>query len=290
MNYHERDAAYRAANGLNQSALKPLKLSPQHALHAVTAERKTSAAMAIGILTERLIACPDDLRMVVKPADGRTTVGQVAIARAKELGYAMLPADDWAKSEAMANALRQDAQAAALLAGCEFGQPCYWVSDGQARKALFDAVNVSRHLVVDIKTTSAPLTPHSMAGEVVKWGYHLQAAWYRQGYRQTHGQDCAFWFVFVESSAPHAVVCFQLTEDDLDAAELECERMAAVWKRCADSGIWPGPRMPERLALPRWYEPFEAAERKTRDIAAAMADLDQLAANIDAGNLPDTGF
>lgn len=289
MNYHEREVAYRAAEGVNQSALKPLKLSPQHALYAVTAERKTSAAMAIGILTERLIACPSDTRMAVKQ-DGRTTAGKAANAAAEAAGLTMIGEDDAAKAEAMANALRQDAQAASLLAGCEFGQPCYWVSDGQKRKALFDAVNVSRNLVVDIKTTSAPLTPHSMAGEVVKWGYHLQAAWYRQGYRQTHGQDCAFWFVFVESSAPHAVVCFQLAEDDLDAAELECERMAAVWQRCTVSGIWPGPRMPERLALPRWYEPFEATERKTRDIAAAIADLDQLAANIDAGNLPDTGF
>ena len=289
MNYHDREKAYRAAPGLNQSALKPLKLSPQHALHAATAERKTSPAMALGILTERLIACPDDLQMAVK-ADGRTTAGKAANAQAEERGLTLIATDDWDRAEAMANALRQDAQAAALLAGCEFGRPCYWTVDGQARKALFDGVNVGRHLVVDIKTTSAPMTPHSMAGEVVKWGYHLQAAWYSQGYWATHGVLPEFWFVFVESSEPHAVVCFQLTKDDLDAAELECERMAAVWQRCTDSGIWPGPRMPERLALPRWYEPFEATERKTRDIAAAMADLDRLAANIDAGNLPDVGF
>lgn len=289
MNYHERDQSYRAAEGLNQSALKPLKLSPQHAKHAATAERKTSAAMSIGILTERLIACPSDTRMAVKQ-DGRTTAGKAANAQAEAAGLTMIGEDDAAKAEAMSNALRQDPQAASLLAGCEFGQPCYWTQDGQARKALFDGVDVSRNLVIDIKTTSAPLTPHSMAGEVVKWGYHLQAAWYRQGYRTAHGADPAFWFVFVESSAPHAVVCFQLTDDDLDAAELECERMAAVWQRCTDSGVWPGPRMPERLALPRWYEPYEATERKTRDIAAAMAGLDQLAANIDAGNLPDVGF
>ena len=289
MNYHDREAAYRAAPGLNQSSLKPLKLSPQHAKHAATAEREQSAAMSIGILTERLIACPDDLRMAVK-ADGRTTAGKYENAANEARGCTLIGEDDWTRAEAMSNALRQDPQAASLLAGCKFGQPCYWVSDGQARKALFDGVDVSRNLVVDIKTTSAPLTPHSMAGEVVKWGYHLQAAWYRQGYRAQHGADCAFCFVFVESSAPHAVVCFQLTDDDLDAAELECERMAAVWQRCTDSGVWPGPRMPERLALPRWYEPFEATERKTRDIAAAMAGLDQLAANIDAGNLPDVGF
>ncbi len=286
MNYHDRDAAYRAHPGLNQSALKPLKLSPQHAKHAAEAPRKQSAAMALGVLTERLIACPDDLRMAVK-ADGRTTAGKYENAANQSAGNTLIGEDEWDKAFAMSDALRQNPQAASLLAGCEFGQPCYWSQDGQARKALFDAVDVSRHLVVDIKTTSADLTADSITKEVIKYGYHLQAAWYRQGYRAAHGHDCAFWFVFVESTAPHAVVCFRLADDDLDGAELELERMAAVWQRCTDSGVWPGPKLPERLALPRWYVPFEGAERKQHDLAAALATA---AAAIDGGHLPDVGY
>jgi hypothetical protein len=286
VNYHDREAAYRAHLGLNQSALKPLKLSPQHALHAATAPRKQSAAMALGVLTERLIACPQDLRCQVK-LDGRTNAGKASNAAAEAAGITLMAEDDMDRAMAMADALRQDPQAASLLAGCEFGQPCYWSQDGQARKALFDAVDVGRHLVVDIKTTSADLTSDSLTKEVVTWGYHLQAAWYRQGYRAAHGHDCAFWFVFVESTAPHAVVCFRLADDDLDGAELELERMAAVWQRCTDSGVWPGPKLPERLALPRWYVPFEGAERKQHDLAAA---LNAAAAAIDGGHLPDVGF
>jgi hypothetical protein len=242
--------------------------------------------MALGVLTERLIACPQDLRCQVK-LDGRTNAGKASNAAAEAAGITLMAEDDMDRAMAMADALRQDPQAASLLAGCEFGQPCYWSQDGQARKALFDAVDVGRHLVVDIKTTSADLTSDSLTKEVVTWGYHLQAAWYRQGYRAAHGHDCAFWFVFVESTAPHAVVCFRLADDDLDGAELELERMAAVWQRCADSGVWPGPKLPERLALPRWYVPFEGAERKQHDLAAA---LNAAAAAIDGGHLPDVGF
>ena len=265
MNYHDREKAYRQAEGLNQSALKPLKLSPQHALHAVTAERKTSAAMSIGILTERLIACPDDLRMAMKH-DGRTTAGKAANAAAEEQGFTLIAADDWDKAEAMAAALRQDPQAASLLAGCEFGQPCYWVSDVQARKALFDAVNVSRNLVVDIKTTSESLTPKDIAGAVAKWGYDLQAAWYSQGYEATHGVKPDFWFIFVESSAPHAVVCVQLDDDWLDQAAEEAETLAQVWQACTDAGVWPGPgemvvngerRWPAKLTRPQWASRYQ---------------------------------
>lgn len=265
MNYHEREAAYRAAPGLNQSALKPLKLSPQHALHAVTAERKTSAAMSIGILTERLIACPSDTRMAVKQ-DGRTTAGKAANAQAEAAGFTMIGEDDAAKAEAMANALRQDPQAASLLAGCEFGQPCYWTADGQARKALFDGMDVSRNLVVDIKTTSESLTPKDIAGAVAKWGYDLQAAWYSQGYWATHGVKPEFWFIFVESSAPHAVVCVQLDDDWLAQAMEEAETLAQVWQACTEANVWPGPgemivngerRWPAKLTRPQWAPRYQ---------------------------------
>lgn len=265
MNYHEREQSYRAAPGLNQSALKPLKLSPQHAKHAATAERKQSAAMGLGILTERLIACPDDLRMMVK-GDGRTTVGKASNAAAEAQGFTLIGEDDAAKAEAMSNALRQDPQAASLLAGCEFGQPCYWTADGQARKALFDAVDTSRNLVIDIKTTSAAMTPKEITAACVSWGYDLQAAWYSQGYWATHGVKPEFWFVFVESSAPHAVVCVQLDDEWLDQAAEEAETLAQVWQACTDAGVWPGPgemvvngerRWPAKLTRPVWAPRYQ---------------------------------
>jgi hypothetical protein len=265
MNYHDREKAYRAAPGLNQSALKPLKLSPQHAKHAATAERKTSAAMAIGILTERLIACPDDTRMAVKQ-DGRTTAGKYENAANEAAGNTLIGQDEFDKAHAMANALRQDAQAAALLAGCEFGQPCYWTVDGQVRKALFDAVNVGRNLVVDIKTTSAPMTPKEITAACVSWGYDLQAAWYSQGYEATHGVKPDFWFVFVESSAPHAVVSVQLDDEWLDQAADEAETLAQVWQACFEANVWPGPgemvvngerRWPAKLTRPQWAPRYQ---------------------------------
>jgi len=265
VNYHDREKAYRAAEGVNQSALKPLKLSPQHALHAVTAERKTSAAMSIGILTERLIACPDDTRMAVKQ-DGRTTAGKAANAQAEAAGLTMIGEDDAAKAEAMANALRQDAQAASLLAGCEFGQPCYWTVDGQARKALFDAVNYNLHIVLDIKTTSEAMTPDAIAKAIAKWGYDIQDAWYSQGYEANHGVKPGFWFVFVESSAPHAVVCVQLDDVWLAQAAEEMELLAQVWQACTDAGVWPGPgemvvngerRWPAKLTRPQWAPRYQ---------------------------------
>ena len=289
-NYHDRDKAYRAAPGLNQSSLKPLRISPAHAKAALEAERKTSAAMGIGILTERMVACPDDLRAQVK-ADGRTAAGKAQAAAAAESGLLLVGEDDWAKCERMANNVRQSVDAQALLAGAAYCQPCYWEHNGQARKALFDAVSIADGVVriVDLKTTSSDLTPEALAGDIAKWGYHLQAAWYTQGARAMWPDlQVEFWFVFVESSAPHCVVCFQLDSKDLELATEEVERMAARWAECERTGIRPGPRVAKPVKMPRWYVPFEARIPAAGELEAALAAV---ASKIDAGDdLPGGGW
>lgn len=73
--YHDREKAYRAAAGLNQSALKPIEVSPQHARYRADTPMDQTPAMALGTLFERLVACPDDLRAEPK-LDGRTKEGK----------------------------------------------------------------------------------------------------------------------------------------------------------------------------------------------------------------------
>jgi len=238
--YYTREAEYRKAPGLNQSSLKPLRLSPMHAHHAATAPRKQTPAMALGVLTERMIVAPDDLRAAVR-LDGRTKEGKAQAEQAEVSGILLVAPEDWAKAERMAANVKVSAQAQDLLAGCEYGQPCYWQVGDQQRKGLFDAVDTARHRIVDIKTTNAELTADGLARTCAQYGYHIQAAWYRQGYAATYGVVPEFGFLFVESAAPHAVVAVQLDDDWLAQAADEIETMAAVWQACTDSGIWPGP-------------------------------------------------
>ena len=239
MTYHDREKAYRAADGLNQSALKPLRKSPMHARHEADNPRTQTASMALGTLTERLLFVPDDLRVV--EANKATTAGKAIVAEASARGDLVVTPADWASAPHMAASIRASKKAQELLSGCEFCQPCYWQVGDQKRKALFDAVNTTEHRIVDIKTTSDELTTAGLARAVTKWGYDIQAAWYSQGYAAVHGVVPEFWFLFVESLAPHAVVAVQLDADWLAHATDEMETMAAVWQQCADAGVWPGP-------------------------------------------------
>jgi len=248
MTYHEREAAYRAADGLNQSRLKPLRKSPLHAWHEANSERKTSPAMAVGTLTERLLVVPDDVR-----AD-EVMEGFTPAAKVKALEAA----------RGAAAAVRASAKAKAMRSGCEYGIPCYWEVGGQRRKALFDAVDTVRHRIVDLKTTSVDMTRGSLQRQVATYDYAIQAAWYMQGYAATHGVVPEFWFLFVESSAPHAVVPVRLKQSWIDKATEEMETMAAVWQQCADAGVWPGPAEmaddPLELSEPTWLPTYTVGE------------------------------
>lgn len=266
-NYHDREKAYRAAAGLNQSALKPLKVSPQHARYRADTPMDQTAAMALGTLFERMVACPGDLRAEVK-LDGRTKEGKAQAEAAAASGLLIVAPDAWAKAEAMRDAVWRSADAAALLSGADYCVPMHWTHDGQERKGLLDARKVAggKHLVIDLKTTSATMTPDELARQVETYGYHLQAAWYLQGYREVYDVDAEFWFVFVESAAPHAVVCVQLDDDWLAAGAAEMEALAAVWRDCEEAGVWPGPaemavngepRFPQKLSRPKWARGYQ---------------------------------
>lgn len=241
-NYHDREKAYRDADGLNQSALKPLAISPQHAKWRSENPVEQTDAMAVGVLTERLLFVPDDLRCEQKrDFQKERAAWQEQKERAKSDGITLLTASGWQNATGAAEAVRGNNRAQELLAGCEFGQPCHWQVGDQERKALFDAVNTTAHRIVDLKTTSATMTADGIARQIAAYRYDIQAAWYSQGYAAVHGVAPEFWFLFVESSAPHAVVAVQLDADWIAHATDEMETMAAVWQQCADAGVWPGP-------------------------------------------------
>ena len=263
MNYHEREKAYRAAEGLNQSSFKGCAKSPLHAKHDKERERKASSSQRVGILTERMIACPDDKRAIA--CDQTKAAGKTIASAAEERGDLVVTPAEWEQAENASKALKADPEVAELLAGCEFGVPHFWTDDGPC-KALFDAVDFKRHRIIDIKTTGEDLTAKDIAATISNWGYHLQAAWYRRGYFATYGVMPEFVFVFVESKAPHGVVIVRLDDKWLAEAAEEVELLAQVYRACEAANVWPGPGQmvvngvrtwPETLARPYWDKPYK---------------------------------
>lgn len=119
------------------------------------------------------------------------------------------------------------------------------------RRARFDWLGVG--VLSDIKTTRCA-EPWAFAGDVAKYGYHQQAAWYLDLARDLGHPAEAFAFIVVEKEPPYLVEVY-----DLDAAAVERgrelnRRALERFRDCTASGLWPGytARPFTTLSLPKW--------------------------------------
>ena len=114
--------------------------------------------------------------------------------------------------------------------------------------------------IVDYKTcASADLD--SIQRDVARYGYHIQDAWYRAGFRALFGVQPMFRFIFQEKTAPYLITVIELDQTAVDIGKRLSE--AAIWSyaECTASGIWPDyqamahaePHLPE-VSLPSWVE------------------------------------
>lgn len=122
-------------------------------------------------------------------------------------------------------------------------------------KSLLDKM-ATGNLVLDLKTARDP-SPEAFRRSVVRYGYHVQDAFYSLAYQTVYGRPCRFLFGVVGSEPPHDVAVYELDEAaketgrreaDLLITEYEARRRNNDWQADWSKGI-------VRLDLPRWYSP-----------------------------------
>ncbi|WP_433592291.1 PD-(D/E)XK nuclease-like domain-containing protein [Nocardia sp. CA-145437] len=93
-------------------------------------------------------------------------------------------------------------------------------------------------LALDLKTSNSA-DPTEFARSVVKYGYHAQHAWYVDGLA-AHGIDAAFVFLVVSKVAPYLTAAVELVPAAVDLGRRRNREALAIYKRCTESGEWPG--------------------------------------------------
>jgi len=124
-----------------------------------------------------------------------------------------------------------------------------------------DAVKIdpaSRSYIVDVKTCGSLCAGDRGAFEknLVSFGYHRQAAFYREVFCETLGitDHPDFYFIAVEKEAPFQCVVYQLDDTALAIAEREIITDLKHLRDCYDKNEWPGaPKGIQTLSLPAWY-------------------------------------
>jgi hypothetical protein len=214
-------------------------------------------AMALGSLVHCMVNTPELFNSLYKVDDFRQAVKKDGTPYAKRTqdpeqkraweasaaaGMTVIERDTFLQASSMARAavlaLNDIFPGRPYLAECAFWAPLELkgIPTPFRAQAMMDLVSEETDTVVDIKTTSSPVTsPSALFYTVRKYAYHVQAAFYDFLYYQIMRRPLKrFVFVFVSKSAPFISRCMIVQRRELDTfvpdLDAALDRLAAAHK------------------------------------------------------------
>jgi hypothetical protein len=256
---------YDGIAALNISRLKEIKRSPQHYRHAID-QPKVSTPMTVGIATHVAVLEPERYAAEFAVWTRRTANGNAAprngqwwdAFQAENAGKHILTYDDNALANAIAAAVRFDERANKYLAEGEPEVTLEWNLDATLGARLAKGrvdwlTNIGGvPYLVGLKT-ARNCAHYAFGTQAAKLGYHLQWAYYFDGFKAIRGREPRMVEIVVESEAPHAVAVYRIENDLIEQGREEYWEAAKHLAECERLDAWPGPVPTEEvLTLPSW--------------------------------------
>lgn len=224
-----------------------------------------TAAMILGTAVHSLTLGAGPKIVEVDATDWRSKAAQAERDEAASAGNVPLLRADYRRAQDMAGAVHSHPVASALFTA-DRGRPeqvMVWHDHefGVWRRSMVDHFphdDGRRPIEVDLKTTT-DASPKALAKTVANFGYHMQAAFYLDGYDALFpGRDPAFLFVFVEKDPPYLVSVVELDGEALEIGRARNREALSLYRDCVCSGDWPGhsPEI-ELVSLPSWAARME---------------------------------
>ena len=249
-------AEYVADEAVNWSSLKHMDDSALHYRHRLSAERKDTAALALGRVTHSLVFEPDTLDREYAVYEGGNRIGKewTAFAETNE-GKTIFKPAEIANAVAMAAAVRAHPLVQPYLDGGLFETTIRWTDaeTGLVCKARPDWMVPDRRWLVDLKTARS-VHPRMFGRAVASYGYHRQLAHYAAGIEAACGwRPEKVVLIAVENTAPFDVVVYEMTDDALIVGRQDVDRLLTKLAYHRKTDTWPGRFSEEQvLDLPEW--------------------------------------
>lgn len=253
-------AEYQGTRSLNISSLKNMGRSPLHYRYRLDHPMKASAAMELGTAAHAAVLEPTRFALDYVVWDGGRRAGKdwdafVAVAGTKKI----LTVKDYEAVLCMQTSVRANRYAAMYL---ETGAPevtMEWADDvtGYDCKGRADWItrDGKADVVLGLKTAK-DCRQIPFGNQAARLGYHLQWAFYFDGWQTIHGTAPRMVEIVVENVEPFDCAVYVIGDEVLEAGRLEYRRLMDLLTECETSGQWPG-AVPgqELLSLPSWvYE------------------------------------
>ena len=253
------NANYHALPSISKSSLDLIHRTP--ALYNYRRENpiEPTPAMRMGTLVHTAILEPHDLaNLIVAPVvDRRTTQGKAdwAAFQIEAKGKTIVEADEIEKLEAISQAVRNHPAASKALAMLsEVETSIFWTDPetGVECRCRPDGI-LTNGAIIDVKTTK-DARPDEFARSIWNYRYHVQSAFYGDGYKAAFGQEPkGFMIIAVETEPPHLVACYVLDAKAVIRGRAEYQADLETYRRCLDTDEWPGlSTEPVILDLPKW--------------------------------------
>lgn len=204
----------------------------------------------LGTVTHSLILEGDESGVkVIDVPDKRGNKWSIPAAEAVNDGKIPLKRDEWEMVKAMRDSVMAHPFAREAFTNHRAEASVFWDEGGQMLKCRPDAWKSDK--LVDLKT-AVTADPREFSKNGFKLGYYQSAAHYKDGVLQMTGEDLPFWFVNVEKSPPYLVSVVQYDEEALHLGRQMNARAKDIYRRCLQTGKYPGYEATEPISLPMW--------------------------------------
>lgn len=254
---------YRVEEGVNFSRLKELVRSPKHYAFRIENPKDTHP-MRLGSAAHTAILEPHRFLAEYALWDERTDDGKVRPRRGKGWdafvvssgGKRIVKADEYHLAMAMRDAVRSHKPAMRYLRKGDSEVSMWWADADTERecKGRVDWLTVDGNVdvLVGVKTArDCRCLPFGNAA--AKLGYHLQWAFYADGYEAITGKSPRVVEIVVESAPPHDVAVYIIPAEILDVGRDEYRTLLKKLAECEEADEWPGSAAEEQiLSFPTW--------------------------------------
>ena len=159
--------------------------------------------------------------------------------------------EDYLDLVGMQRSLESNSQAMELIAGCAVEQSYFWVDEEtdlrvKARPDLIDEM-----CYIDLKTIS-DASERAYQNEMVRYGYHVQAAIVRDAIRVIENREIKLFFnICVEKSYPYCVVIYMIDLEAVDYGEQFYKQKLSDISSCIAHNRWESYQS-KIIGLPKW--------------------------------------
>lgn len=237
------DEEYHANQALGSNNIKEILHSPLHFKHRKPLE---GPQLKFGSNLHLLISDPlAENRFIIEPKfDMRTNAGKAAsqeFEKRRPENSICVSQDDYTALFDILLAVREHPVCKLILSeGVAERAGFYLGEDGIQRKIKPDWRKPG--IIVDWKTTRKySASPKKFKYEVVNYGYHISAAWYKDTANLIEPGCCDhFLLVAIEKESPYAICVHELDDETLELGREEYKRALEMYSNAVKTGKFEG--------------------------------------------------